>query len=108
MKINGCCGLNESAPPYTLTYLRVFFVFDGTVWKGLGGVALLEELCHQGVDFEALKNLSHSQIATFLASGCVSTLSALCLPAAVLATVLVIELSSKIVIKPPVKYNFLF
>jgi hypothetical protein len=28
---------------------------DGTVWEGLGGVALLEGVCHWGMDFEVSK-----------------------------------------------------
>lgn len=38
-------GLNENGP-YRLIYLNVWFLVSGTVWEGLGGVTLLEVVCH--------------------------------------------------------------
>ena len=40
-----CGGLNENGP-CRFIYLNAWFPVDGTVWEGLGGVALLEEVCH--------------------------------------------------------------
>lgn len=33
--------------------------FVGSVWEELGGVALLEEVCHWGCGFEVSKHLSY-------------------------------------------------
>ena len=42
------CGcLNENSP-HGLIYFNALIPVSGTVWKGLGGVALLEEMCHCG------------------------------------------------------------
>jgi hypothetical protein len=36
---------------------------NGTVWEGLGGVALLEEVCHWEVSFEVSKAHTRSSLA---------------------------------------------
>ena len=38
-------GVNEN-DPHNLMYLSAWVPISGTVWEGLGGVALWEELCH--------------------------------------------------------------
>ena len=38
-----CGGLTENGPVACLVSV------GGTVWEGLGGVALLEEVCHWGL-----------------------------------------------------------
>lgn len=38
-----------------IIYIDTWFPVDGTIWEGLGGVALLEELCHWGWDLRFLK-----------------------------------------------------
>ena len=40
-----CEGLHEN-DPQRLMVLTAWSPFGGTVWDGLGGVALLEEVCH--------------------------------------------------------------
>ena len=42
-----CGGLNEN-DPYMLIYLKTPYPMDGAIWGGLGGVALLEKVCHCG------------------------------------------------------------
>jgi hypothetical protein len=44
--IVGCGGLNENDPELSL--FEYLAPVSGTVWEGLGKVALLEELCHWG------------------------------------------------------------
>lgn len=53
-EIKESSGLNENAPapnpspfpsPSLLLYLNAWFPVGGTVWEGLGGPALLEEVC---------------------------------------------------------------
>lgn len=40
------CGLSENGP-LRFIHLSIWSLVDeGTVWEGLGGVALLEEVCH--------------------------------------------------------------
>lgn len=39
----GCLNKNES---HRLIYLNAWLPADGSVWKGLRGKALLEEVCH--------------------------------------------------------------
>lgn len=34
--------------PHRLEYLTIWFQVGGVVWSGLGGVALVEEVCHGG------------------------------------------------------------
>ena len=40
-----CDGLNKN-DPHKHIYLIVWSLGSGTTWEGLGGVALLEEMCH--------------------------------------------------------------
>jgi hypothetical protein len=40
-------GLNENGP-YMLSYLNSWSSVGWTIWEGLGGMALLEEVCHWG------------------------------------------------------------
>ena len=42
--VNSHCGLNEN-DPHRLIYLNAWSPVGGTIWKGLGGVALLEKMC---------------------------------------------------------------
>jgi hypothetical protein len=41
----GCGGFNEHGP-HRLICLNAWSPVSGTVWEGLRGVALLEEMCH--------------------------------------------------------------
>ena len=41
-----CGDLSENGP-HRLVRLNAWSLVGGTVWKGLGGVALLEDLCHR-------------------------------------------------------------
>jgi hypothetical protein len=41
----GCGGLNENSL-HRFMNLNIWFLDGGTVWEGLGGMALLEEVCH--------------------------------------------------------------
>ena len=41
---HGCGGLNENHA-CGITHLNTWYLFDGIVWEGLGGMALLE-VCH--------------------------------------------------------------
>jgi hypothetical protein len=45
--IDFCDALNEKCP-LRRKYLHVWSSVGGTVWEGLGGVALLEEVRHWG------------------------------------------------------------
>lgn len=47
LPIGSWSDLNGNGPHRFLS-LKYLVTADGTVWKGLGGVALLEDLCHQG------------------------------------------------------------
>ena len=40
-------GLNDNGP-YRLICLNAWFPVGGTILEGLGGVVLLEEVCHRG------------------------------------------------------------
>lgn len=42
-----CGALNENAP-HRLMCLNTWYPVSRTVWEGLGGVALLKEMCHWG------------------------------------------------------------
>lgn len=44
-------GVNENSP--TGSCLNT--LIGGTVWEGVGGVVLLEEICHWGMGFEVSK-----------------------------------------------------
>ena len=54
--INQCCGLNENGP-HRLICLNAWSPVVGTVWEGLGVVALMEKVCHWGLGFEVSKAL---------------------------------------------------
>ena len=45
MALSHCGGLNEHGP-HRLIHLNAQSLDDGTAWEGLGGVALLGEVCH--------------------------------------------------------------
>ena len=47
-----CDGLNENGP-HRLIYLNAWLRVGRTVWEGIGGVALLEEVCHWRAGFDA-------------------------------------------------------
>jgi hypothetical protein len=49
-----CRGLNENGRRRRI-YLNTQSTVSGTVWGGLGGVALLENECQQGLGFKGLK-----------------------------------------------------
>jgi hypothetical protein len=49
-----CGGVNKNVS-YQLTYLNAWCSVGGSVWEGLGGMTLLEEVCHWGVSFEVSK-----------------------------------------------------
>ena len=53
-------GLNYNVP-LRFIYLTMGFVVSGTVWKELGGVAFLEEVCHWD-EFRDFKTPSHFQL----------------------------------------------
>lgn len=55
-----CNGLNEKCPQ-RLWHLSTWFPVVGTIWGGLGGVAILEEVHHWGAGSEASKASHHSQ-----------------------------------------------
>lgn len=40
-----CSGLNKNGPQ-RLMYLNTWSPVSGSVWEGLGGGSLLEEVCH--------------------------------------------------------------
>ena len=50
----GCGCLNENGS-HRLLCLDAWSPVKGTVWEGLGGVALLEEVCYRGVGLEISK-----------------------------------------------------
>jgi hypothetical protein len=87
-------GLKKNAP-YRLMYLNTWSPVSATVWEGLGGVALLEEVCHYGVVFEVSKahTVPTGSSLTLLWIRCKLSTSAtaLCLPAAVLPTMMVMD-----------------
>ena len=43
--LNNCASWNENGPQ-RLKYLNAWSLVAGTVWEGLGGVAMLEEVWH--------------------------------------------------------------
>lgn len=43
---SNCGGLNEN-DPHQLIYLNACSPVSGTAWEGLGGVVLLEKVCHR-------------------------------------------------------------
>lgn len=45
--VRHCAGFNEKDPP-RLMYLNAWFLVSGNAWEGLGGVALLKEVCVWG------------------------------------------------------------
>lgn len=47
MRTTGCGGLNENVPK-RLKCMNAWVPGDGPIWEKLGGVALLEEICHWG------------------------------------------------------------
>ena len=53
--------MNENGP-HTLIYLNVWSSVGGTVWKELGGVALLEKVGHWEVDFEVSKVIEYKKL----------------------------------------------
>jgi hypothetical protein len=56
-----------------LIYLNSWFPAAGTVWEGLGGVALLEKVFHWGC--WSFKSLHHSQVALSLTCACALNVS---------------------------------
>ena len=52
-----CGGLNENCPQ-RLMYLNTWSPVGGNIWEGLGGVVLLEEVCHWGWDLRFKKPTS--------------------------------------------------
>jgi hypothetical protein len=58
--------LNENSP--SLIYLNIGFPVGGIVWKGLGGVALLEEACHWQGEGGAFEVSKAQAIASYLFS----------------------------------------
>ena len=58
------CGRNDSPLP-CLGHLNTWFPVPGSVWEGLGGVALLEEVHHLGWALR-FQNLTHSHITLCL------------------------------------------
>jgi hypothetical protein len=69
--------------------------------EGLGGVALLEEVCHWEVGFEISKpqSCSLSMVQDITRSYCSST----CLHAALLPTMTIMGQTSETVSKPPIE-----
>ena len=49
-----------------IIYLNVWSLVDGTVWKGLGGIALIDEVRHWGEDLRFQKLKYHSQFSLSL------------------------------------------
>ena len=47
-------GVSMSMALHRLFYLDAFSTVGGTIWEGLGGVALLEGVCHSQVDSSSL------------------------------------------------------
>lgn len=45
-----CGGVNENGPRGSC--LHTWLLAGGTIWEGVGGVVLLEEMCYWGVSFE--------------------------------------------------------
>jgi hypothetical protein len=67
--------------------LNAWSLFSGTVWEGLGGVTLLDKICHWGLALEYLKAMLF--LVSFLPNACGSDVSSqqllqhyACLPAA--------------------------
>jgi hypothetical protein len=42
----GTCGGFDETGPARLICVKAWSIVGGTVWEGLGAVALLEEVCH--------------------------------------------------------------
>lgn len=56
--LNKCCGLKENGLHVSMC-LSIWFQVSGTVWKGLGGVALLEEIYYWGLALKLPKTGQH-------------------------------------------------
>jgi hypothetical protein len=62
-------SLNENGPR-RLIYLNIWSPVVGTVWKGLGSAAILEEVCHCDWDSDVSKTPYHSQLGLCLPCVC--------------------------------------
>jgi len=104
--------LNEN-DPHRLIYSNAWFLLGGTIWRGLGGVASLGEVCPWGCasGFQKLRTFpanspSPPPPASWLLGQDMNSQLLLqchaCLPAAMLHTMMVTDSPSETVSQPPI------
>jgi hypothetical protein len=102
MTENPSGGLNGN-DPHRCIYLNLCSQVGGAVWERLGGMALLERFITGG-GLWGFKSLCPAHSLLFSVSGLSSQLLLkchACLPAAIVPIVLVMDLPSETIIKPP-------
>lgn len=85
------CGNLDENSPYRLIYLNAWSLAGRTIWGGLGGVALLEEV-YTGGRLWCFQSSCHSQLA--FSAWCKLSVTAsapACLTAAMLPTIIVMD-----------------
>lgn len=110
------CGALTENGLHGLICLNEWFPVSATVWKGLGGVALLERSYITGGRFETSKAHTRSSLnqSSTLVPACRSgcNLSAIapapCLPATTFLAMMILDQSSETVSKPTVNAFFFF